>query len=158
MTVRAIPYEYILEPWSHYQYNRDEVYGINFLSLIKPWVKIPLIQCPEENIWHLIANKSLWKSKNITRLYLNTILIYIKKFYQDIKFNIIYRSSPFNMECVTIPRLKLQTMPILKRLVNIINIDDPQFIKDLHDAKKVNDQMNRETLLGMRNLISIVNT
>lgn len=157
MTVRGVPYEYILEPWSHYQFNKDEVHGINFLSLIKPWVKIPLIQWSEENIWHLIANKSLWKSKKITKLYLNTIIVYIRKFYQDIKFNIIYRSPPFNMECVTIPKLKLQTMPILKRLINVTNVDDPEFIKDLYDAKKVSDQMDHKTLLDMQSLISIVN-
>ena len=40
------------------------------------------------------------------------------------------------MECVTIPKLKLQTMPILKRLINVTNVDDPEFIKDLYDAKK----------------------
>jgi hypothetical protein len=48
--------------------------GINFASMIKPWLRLPMFQWAEENIWHVIAKKALKKSVLFTNLYISKLL------------------------------------------------------------------------------------
>ena len=76
--VYCIDKEYCLSPWYHKDYNLNKVSGINYISLIKPWLKFPFLQWPEEIIWHKIANHAMKKSKIIKNIYINGLLQNLK--------------------------------------------------------------------------------
>ena len=51
----SIPYDFAVSPWDKFPYNKNNVNGINYLSMIKPWIKLPIIQWADENIWHIVV-------------------------------------------------------------------------------------------------------
>ena len=95
INVYGIPYEYAVIPWEKNYYNKDHVKAINFMSMRKPWLKLPIIQWADENVWHIIAKKCLYKSKNLTKIYLESLMAEIKLFYVSIDSYLNNTNAPY---------------------------------------------------------------
>ena len=107
-----IPYNYAPTPWDKFPYDKDKVKGINFISMIKPWTKLPMIQWSDENVWHRIAKKSIEKHSILTKLYIKYLIDELYRFNKNLYKNIHKSNSPYNMECVKIPKIKNETFTI----------------------------------------------
>ena len=106
--VHLIPYNYAPIPWDKFPYDKNKIMGINYLSMIKPWIKLPIIQWADENIWHLIAKKALNKHSVITKIYIKYLIDELYKFYFNLKKNMLKSNSPYNMESIKSSNLKNQ--------------------------------------------------
>ena len=84
--------------WEDIKFDKKYVKGLNYGSLIKPWIKLPILQWYDENIWHIIAKKSLIKNLKIGNLYLNTLIKELYKFIYSLKKYINKHKVPYNME------------------------------------------------------------
>lgn len=109
-----IPYDYAPVPWEKNPYNKNNIKGINFLSLIKPWTKLPIIQFSDENIWHKIAKRVLQKHSIITNIYIKYLIDTLYDFFDELKINMSKSNSPYNMECVKSPKVKSHTYSLQK--------------------------------------------
>lgn len=58
----------------------NKVLAVNFASAIKPWIRLPVLQWAEENIWHIVAKKALTQSKIITNIYIESLINNFKEF------------------------------------------------------------------------------
>jgi hypothetical protein len=114
--VHLIPYNYAPIPWDKFPYDKNKINGINYLSLIKPWVKLPITQWSDENIWHMIAKKALEKHSVITKMYIRYLIDELYKFYYNWKKNISQSNSPYNMESIKLSNLKTQTFKLFDYL------------------------------------------
>jgi len=112
MPIHLIPYNYAPIPWDKFSYSPNEIRGINYLSMIKPWVKLPQIQWSDENIWHKIAKKALTKHSVITKIYIKHLIDELYKFYFNWKKNISKSNSPYNMESIKSSNLKNLTFEL----------------------------------------------
>ena len=61
LPIYCIPKIFSIAPWDDKNYDINNIYGLNYVSFIKPWLRLPMLQWGEENIWHLIAKKALKK-------------------------------------------------------------------------------------------------
>lgn len=114
--VHLIPYNYAPIPWDKFSYDKNKMWGINFLSMIKPWVKLPITQWADENIWHRIAKKALDKHSVITKIYIKYLIDELYKFYFNWKKNISKSNSPYNMESIKSLNLKNKTFELFEYL------------------------------------------
>jgi hypothetical protein len=96
--IHLIPYNYAPIPWDKFPYDKNDMRGINYLSLIKPWVKLPIIQWSDENIWHKIAKKALDKHSVITKIYIKYMIDELYNFFDNWKKNMSKSNSPYNTE------------------------------------------------------------
>lgn len=152
--LHLIPYKYSVIPWEKNPYDKNDVLGINFLSLIKPWVKLPFIQFAEENIWHQIAKKSLDKHSRITKIYLKFLIDELYKFYFNWKKNISKHNSPYNMESLKLNETKNFTMQLLNYLskYNKYNLSIEQIEYIIKQSKGIHKYMNKKMLINMDKL------
>lgn len=65
----------------------NNTFGVNFASSLKPWIRLPILQWKEENIWHIIAKKALKKSEIITNIYINELINTLRDFSIKYKSN-----------------------------------------------------------------------
>jgi len=114
--VHLIPYNYAPIPWDKFPYDKNKMVGINFISMIKPWIKLPIIQWSDENIWHRIAKKALDVHSVITKIYIKYLIDELYKFYYNFKKNISKSNSPYNMELIKSSNLKNQALKLLEYL------------------------------------------
>lgn len=114
--VHLIPYNYAPIPWDKFPYDKTNIKGINYLSMIKPWVKLPIIQWADENIWHKIAKKALNKHSVITKIYIKYLIDELYKFYYNWEKNISKSNSPYNMESIKSSNLKNKIFEIFNYL------------------------------------------
>lgn len=156
--VHLIPYDYAPVPWENNPYNKNKVKGINFLSMIKPWVKLPMIQFAEENIWHIIAKKALNKHSIITKLYIKYLIDELYKFYFEWKNNIKSNKSPYNMECLKSNNLKKQTFELFDYLQKnpIDKLDLKQIEYIINWTVQINKNMNKIVIIPMNELEQII--
>lgn len=158
LKVYLIPYNYAPIPWEKNPYDKNKVKGINFLSLIKPWIKLPMIQFAEENIWHKIAKKALDKHSVITKLYLKYLIDDLYKFYDRWKKNIMNKNSPYNMECLKSNNLRNKTFNLFKYLKNNqkekLTIQQIEYI--IGETVEINKHMNKKLIINMEELENII--
>lgn len=114
--VHLIPYNYAPIPWDKFPYDKTNIMGINYLSMIKPWVKLPITQWADENIWHRIAKKALNKHSVITKIYIKYLIDELYKFYFNWQKNISKSNSPYNMESIKSSNLKNKTFELFDYL------------------------------------------
>jgi hypothetical protein len=149
LKIYLIPYNYAPIPWEKNPYDKKEIKGINFLSMIKPWVKLPIIQFAEENIWHKIAKKALDKHSIITKLYLKYLIDELYKFYNTWKKNILNKNSPYNMECLKYNNLRHKTLNLFNYLKNNpkekLSIEQIEYI--IGETVKINKHMNKKLII-----------
>lgn len=156
--IYLIPYEYVPIPWEKNQYNINNVRGINFLSLIKPWIKLPMIQWADENIWHIIAKKALDKNFIVTKIYIKYLIDELYNFYGNWKKNISKYNSPYNMEALKSKNIQEQTFELFNYLDKNKKYDlDENQIKYIMDLNtKIHKKMDKKLLLKLDNLYEII--
>jgi hypothetical protein len=158
LKIHLIPYNYAPIPWEKNPYDKKEIRGINFLSMIKPWVKLPIIQFAEENIWHKIAKKALDKHSIITKLYLKYLIDELYKFYNTWKKNILNKNSPYNMECLKYNNLRHKTFNLFNYLKNNpkekLSIEQIEYI--IGETVKINKYMNKKLIISFDELEYII--
>jgi hypothetical protein len=154
MPVHHIPYDYAAIPWEKFAYNKANVKGVNFLSMVKPWVKVPMIQWADENIWHDIARKAFVHNTVLQRLHAKYLIEYLYTFYHTWKKNIHKGNSPYNMECVKSNKLKYKTFRLfdyLKR-VHQERLSPQQINYILAENAKIHAEMNKKLLISFTEL------
>lgn len=156
--VHLIPYEYIPIPWEKNPYNKNNVVGINFLSLIKPWIKLPMIQWADENIWHIIAKKAFEKHSIITKIYTEYLIDEIYNFYHNWQNNISKKNPPYNMEAIKSKKIDDITFELFNFLKsNEKNNFDINKIKHIMDfSTKIHKKMDKKLLIKIDSLIKII--
>ena len=65
----------------------NKTLGVNFASSLKPWIRLPVLQWKEENIWHIIAKKALKNSEIITDIYVDELINNLRDFSTKYKLN-----------------------------------------------------------------------
>lgn len=156
--VHIIPYSYVPIPWEKNPYNLNNVRGINFLSMIKPWVKLPIIQFADENIWHIIAKKALDKNSKITKIYIKYLIDELYNFYYNWKKLISKQNSPYNMELLKSKNIRDKTFELFDYLAKYKKYDlDINQIKHIMNlSKEINKFMNKKILVKFDNLYKII--
>lgn len=156
--IHLIPYEHVPIPWEKNPYNINNVRGINFLSMIKPWVKLPLLQFADENIWHIIAKKALDKHSRITKIYVKYMIDELYNFYYNWKKNISKPNSPYNMELIKSKNIRELTFKLFDYLnthkKSNLNIKQIEYIID--SGTKIHKLMDKKLLVKFDNLYSII--
>lgn len=129
----SIPYEYAVISWENHKYDKSNVIGLNFLSMIKPWIKPQVTQWSDERIWHTIAEcmfKKL-KLKKINKVYLRLQLETLFKFSHTIKNNLM-KKIPYNYEAYLDKNINIKTIKLLNYLKkirhNIFSPNDAEFV------------------------------
>ena len=152
--IHLIPYDYAPIPWDKFPYNKNKVKGINFISMIKPWIKLPMIQWSDENIWHQIAKKSLDKHGKITKIYLKYLIDELYKFHYTWKKNISKSNSPYNMECIKNNKIKSQTFELFNYLKShpkeMLTIEQIEYI--IGKTVKIHKQMDNKLFIQIKQL------
>ena len=156
--IHLIPYEYVPIPWEKNPYNKENVRGINFLSMIKPWIKLPLIQWADENIWHIIAKKALDKHSQITKIYVKYLIDELYNFYYNWKKNISKPNSPYNMEILKSKNIREYTFKLFDYLnahkKSNLDINQIEYIIDA--GTKIHKLMDKKLLVKLNNLYKII--
>lgn len=156
--VHLIPYNYAPIPWDKYPYDKNKMKGINFLSMIKPWTKLPITQWADENIWHQIAKKALNTHSVITKIYVKYLIDELYKFYFNWKKNISKSNSPYNMESIKSSNLKNQTFKLFEYLKSNpkdnLTIDQMEYI--IKQTVKIHESMNKKLIVSIGELEHIV--
>ena len=156
--IHSIPYNYAPIPWDKFSYDKKKMKGINFISMIKPWIKLPMIQWTDENIWHQIAKKSLNKHSVITKIYLKYLIDELYKFYYTWKKNISKSNSPYNMESIKNNKIKSQTLELFKYLNSNpkekLTLEQIEYIID--ESVKIHKQMDNKLFVPINELEKII--
>lgn len=152
---KYISCDYAVIPWDFKDINKYKFKSINYASMIKPWLKIPMICWADEIIWHKLILKIINKDSKIYDIYLSNIISNLYIFIQKYKDNINNKKSPYNMECLKDKRLINDTMKIIKYLEKNQNINKRDFLKKIViKANKIHDKMDKKLLLD-NNIIKL---
>lgn len=157
--IYCIPKKFSIAPWDDKDYDINNIYGLNYVSFIKPWLRLPMLQWSEENIWHIVAKKALKKSEIITKIYVNGLLENLVFFANNYKnFN---NKSGFNLEILQKYKNKFYD------LLNIIdknkhfkyeNKKDIHLIKKIMiSSKNIHSFMNHKSLIKYDNILKLIN-
>lgn len=156
--LHLIPYDFATIPWENVPYDKNKVKGINFLSMIKPWVKLPIIQFAEENIWHKIVKKAFDKKSILTTLYLKYLINELYDFYFSYKKNLTKHNSPYNMECLKNKKLASHTYNLFSFLKNNkkenLNIENIEQIINM--TVLIHKNMDKKLLIDIDELENII--
>ncbi len=154
--IYTISYEFAVIPWEKYRYNINNVKGINFLAMIKPWVILPMLQWGEQNIWHKIAKKALEKNSVITELYVNNLLSELKKLIDSYEYIIKERNIPYNLDGI---KNHINIFSQIKNIItdkeiNELDHKDKKEIMDL--AKDIHKFMDKKSIIDMTQIEKII--
>jgi hypothetical protein len=156
---KLIPYDYAVISWENHKYEKQNVKGLNFLSMIKPWVKPEITQWGDERIWHDIANSMFAKHdmKLIKKIYIRTQLENLFKYSHAIKNNLV-RKVPYNYEAASDKNLKGQVYNFLHFLNRIrYNKFTVKFAQTvLNKAKLISNKMNKTTEINQNDVKGVV--
>lgn len=159
INVHLIPYNYAPVPWEKFKYDKNETKGINFLSMIKPWIKLPIIQWADENIWHKIAKKALDKHSILTKIYIKYMIDELYKFYYGWKKNISISNSPYNMEALkSSGEIKYKMFKLFDYLKTHpkdgLNISQIENI--INQTVEIHKSMDKKTIISMEKIENII--
>ncbi len=154
--IYTISYENAVIPWEKHKYNINNIKGINFLAMIKPWVLLPMLQWGEQNIWHKIAKKALDKDSIITELYVSNLLKELKKLIESYDEIVHEKNSPYNLEGIIQHKNLFEK---IKEIISDIDIedlkhDDKKEIMDL--TKEIHKFMDKKSIIDMNQIEKII--
>lgn len=159
--IYLIPYDYAPIPWDKFPYDKNNMKGINFISMIKPWIKLPMSQWSDENIWHLIAKKSLDKHSILTKIYIKYLIDELYKFYFNWKKNISKSNSPYNMESIKSKKsnnLKNKTFELFDYLKSNpkekLTLEQMEYI--INESVQIHKYMNKKLVVPIDELETII--
>ncbi len=160
--VYCIPKKFSIAPWDDKNYDLDNIYGLNYVSLIKPWLRMPILQWGEENIWHIIAKKalkeSLKESSIITEIYINGLMDNLDYFANNYKK--LNKKSGYNLDVLHVCRDKIFS------LINYVKkntglkynkIQDVNKIqKIMDDSKFIHSFMNNKSIINYDKILNLI--
>lgn len=145
---KSIPYDYAVISWEDHEYDKQKVKGLNFLSMIKPWVKPEITQWGDEKIWHEIAESMFtsYDMKLIKKIYIRIQLENLFRYRHAVN-NGLVRKVAYNYEAINDVKLKNQTLKFLNFLGKIKhNNFSVQFAQTvLEKAKLISNNMDNNT-------------
>jgi len=154
--VYSISYEYAVIPWESHKYDKNNVKGINFLAMVKPWTILPMLQWGEQNIWHKIVKKAFVKDSIITEIYIDNLITNLKNLvdnYEELKAK---KNCPYNLEGIK------EHIGLFKKISSIIkeneglklDYNDKKEIMDL--SKEIHKYMEKKSIIDMNELEKII--
>jgi len=156
--IYCISKEYSIAPWDDKDYDINKIYGLNYVSLIKPWLRLPMLQWGEENIWHIVGKKALKKSEIITEIYINGLIDNLYFFVDNYKtFN---KKSGYNLEALQKYKNKLYPLiNYIKKYKNLKygNSENTEKIKKImDDSKQIHSFMNNKSIISYDKLLNLI--
>lgn len=159
LPIYCIPKIFSIAPWDDKNYDINNIYGLNYVSFIKPWLRLPMLQWSEENIWHLIAKKALKKSVIVTEIYINGLMDNLKFFSNNYKkFN---AKSGYNLELL---QLKNKIYSLLDYVKKNMGVKYPELQhlnkiqKIMEDSKHIHSFMNNKSIINYDKLTELINS
>lgn len=154
-----IPYDYSVISWEGHPYEKQNVKGLNFLSMIKPWVKPSIAQWSDERLWHDFG-VALFKKhqfKSIEKVYLKLQLENLFKYAHAIRFELFMKVA-YNYEAFTTKSLQHRTQSYLHYLSKIRNnnFSYSDTILVLSKANIISENMYQETAIDQTSVKNIV--
>lgn len=134
MPVYCIPRIFSVTPWYDKDYDVNNIYGLNYVSFIKAWTRLPMLQWAEENIWHIIAKNALKHTKPVTEIYVNGLLENLENFASDYKN--LTKKSGYNLDVLIHQKNKI--LPLIHYLKNNKNLKYNK-VQDIEKIKKIMD-------------------
>lgn len=124
-----IPYDYSVISWDRVSYNINNVRSINYLSWIKPWVKLPFMQWGEENIWYNILHIITKNNKIIKELLIKIYIEELIKYFNYIKESRYSKRPKYYLEI-------LNNTTIYNKINNIISLSQKKDLTKLSYNEK----------------------
>lgn len=156
--IYCIPKKFSIAPWDDKNYDINNIYGLNYVSFIKPWLRLPMLQWPEENIWHIIAKKALKKSEIITEIYINGLMENLDFFVDNYKnFN---KKSGYNLDILQKQRNKI--FPLINYVKKNKNLkyqktqDIIKIKKIMDDSKYIHSFMNDKSIINYDKILELI--
>lgn len=149
--IYCISKEYSIAPWDDKDYDVNNIYGLNYVCMIKPWVRLPFLQWAEENIWHIIAKKALVRSEKITEIYINGLLENLENVSKNYQ---ISNKIPGNNLIALKDTNKKLTVDLLDYINNNKGLkyqnkkDITKIQKIMDDAKKIHSLMSNKSIIN----------
>lgn len=158
LETHCLPYNYSMKYWREDD-DKKLAKGINFDEQIKSWKKLPILQWPEENIWHIIAKKALKKSKIFTIIYIEKLLEELNNFFQTYENNDEKLLKKYNLE--GIKNLQKETLTNLINCVRKvdftnINFEDKNIIEIMNESKKIHSKMSHPKINYYKDILNII--
>jgi hypothetical protein len=153
---KYISCDYAVIPWDFRDINKYKFKSINYASMIKPWLKIPMICFSDEVIWHKLVLLIIDKKSKIYDIYLSNIISNLYIFVQKYKDNINNKKAPYNMECLKDEKLKNDAMEIITYLEKNTNISKRDFLKEIViKANEIHKKMDKKLLLDNNSILEL---
>lgn len=153
---KYISCDYAVIPWDFKDIHKYKFKSINYASMIKPWLKIPMICWSDEIIWHKLVLKTIDKDSKIYDIYLSNIISNLYIFVQKYKDTINNRKSPYNMEILKNKYIYNDAIQIIKYLELNQNISKRDFLRKIViKANKIHDKMDKKLLLDNNSIIKL---
>jgi hypothetical protein len=156
--IYCIPKKFSIAPWDDKNYDINNIYGLNYVSFIKPWLRLPMLQWPEENIWHIIAKKALKKSEKFTEIYVNGLMDNLDFFANNYKnFN---KKSGYNLDVLQKQRNKI--FPLINYVKKNKNLkyqkiqDIIKIKKIMDDSKYIHSFMNDKSIINYDKILELI--
>ena len=157
--IYCISKEYSIAPWDDKSYDINNIYGLNYVSMIKPWLRLPFLQWSEENIWHIIAKNALVQSDKITEIYINGLLENLE--YASKNYQHLHKNSGYNLQI-----LKSTQKELTMQLFNYVNKNKGLKYKNkqniaqiqniMNDSKKIHSFMKNKSILNYDNILKLL--
>ncbi len=156
--VYSISYEYAVIPWESHTYIKQDIKGINFLAMLKPWTVLPMLQWGEQNIWHKIMKKALEKNSIITEIYIKNLIFNLKKLIDNYEEISNKKNSPYNLKGVKEHILLFdQIKKIIEDLDCERNMEKNPDIKEIMNiSKEIHSHMDKKSMIEMDELENMI--
>jgi hypothetical protein len=154
---KYISCEYGIIPREFNNKYKYEIKAINYATVIKPWLKMPMLCFTDEIIWHKLITKIIDKKSTIYTIYLKNL---IEQFYKFVNvYNEYLRNNKqqnnlqnfnnnesYNMEALTNPKLKKETLKLIHFLNTNKYSNDILFINNIiNKTNKIYEQMTKQS-------------
>ncbi len=150
--VYSISYQFAVIPWENLKYDKNDIRGVNFLSLYKPWTLLPMLQWGEQNIWHKIGKKALVKSDIITEFYVKNLVLNLENLVNNYKKITKRKNCPYNLEGIN------KNKNIFEKIIILLK-NPSNNIKEIMDlSKEIHKYMNKYSIINydeLENLLDI---
>ncbi len=155
--VYSISYNYAILPFAT-QIPNDlkNIKAFNYMALVKPWVLLPMLQWPDQTIWHKIAKKALVKSKIITDLYVKYLFIYLIKLTDNLEYYFNNNKNNFcNLNGIKANRHLFNKILIILKTNKELDFDKQKQIMDI--AQSIHKTMSKKSIVSFNQIENLIN-
>ena len=137
------------------EYNEKNTKSVDYPYMIKSWERLPMLQWPEENIWHILAKNVMKESSDLTTIYIK----YLLERLIDFKNNWKIIKKNYNKECVENNKIYPYSIKLFKfiknKKINELNESEIKIIFKM--AQNIHGMMNKKNILNLNKLLEINN-